>query len=75
MEAALASGKILAEIETTWEARKERLESGEVSLIGVNIYSNPEEKQLTRTPSLHSPNGPLQLRRWSESFEKSGNNS
>ena len=75
MEAALASGKILAEIETTWEARKERLESGEVSLIGVNIYSNPEEKQLTRTPSLHSPNGPFQLRRWSESFEKSGNNS
>ncbi len=75
MEVALANGKILTEIEATWEARKERLESGKASLIGVNIYPNSDEKQLTRTPFSHTPNGPFQLRRWSEPFEESGTKS
>ena len=75
MEAALTNGKILTEIEATWEARKRRLESGKASLIGVNIYPNSDEEQLNRAPFSHTPNGPFQLRRWSEPFEESGNKS
>lgn len=75
MEAALANGKILTEIEATWEERKGRLESGKASLIGVNIYPNSDEEKLNRTPFSHAPNGPFQLRRWSEPFEESGNKS
>ncbi|HJP15697.1 MAG TPA: methylmalonyl-CoA mutase subunit beta [Acidimicrobiales bacterium] len=75
MEVALANGKILSEIENTWEVRKGRLKSGEASLIGVNIYPNSDEKPLTRPLSPRSPNGPFKLRRWSELFEESGNKS
>ena len=69
------SGKIHSEIETTWKARKNSLESGETSLIGVNIYANPEEETLSRSSSLPSPDGPFKLQRWSEPFEKSGKKS
>ena len=75
MQDALTSGKIHSEIETTWTARKNRLESGETSLIGVNIYANPTEEALPRSSSLPSPDGPFKLRRWSEPFEESGEKS
>ena len=75
MQNTLTSGKIHSEIETTWKARKNSLESGETSLIGVNIYANPEEETLSRPSSLPSPDGPFKLRRWSELFEESGKKS
>jgi methylmalonyl-CoA mutase len=70
LAAGLADGSVAARIERSRRERVAALTSGSESIVGVTVFTLPDEKLLERPPAAAPPSGGLPRIRWESEYSK-----